>query len=473
MGNVSCCVIHNSEIKNISTTTSTTSSARNIGVYACTSNENADFDFYNSTVVSNNTSNSFIGLVTSLYIGGKNISINNSNISINSCGSEVLGIRTVRSRSNSLINISDCNINVNNKITNKSIYHSACLLINLFHHFKLTNSSLNDVSSSNNGNQDTSYGLAMQTNVSNSQMEIYNNEILSKSSYNSYGIDLNETNCDLYNNNIRCELPIGVSELKAICVANRKANVHIMSGIYWAQPSYWNSGDNDSRGCAILCLNSSSTLIDESKGSTIISGGNCGVSCHEGSNVIFNSGTFKSPNHGGAYILSGSSGHCEINGGTFKSNYSEYTQEMLNGVHTHGGLYFGYNGDDNNPWTVNVKNATIIGGTQGVRVKSSMSVGLIYKGAIVHLYNCNVRGSSQDIFLDKSDYSENSYCYIEEGTVLYHDGIPYSSNNIPCSWIDGYAIVGLSPHIIDNRTQQTTTQNETSTQIETTTQGGE
>lgn len=92
--------------------------------------------------------------------------------------------------------------------------------------------------------------------------------------------------------------------------------------------------------------------------------GNCAISAQAGANLTINGGYFASPNHGGFYSTTGSTGSLEINGGTFVNNYSEYSEDRYDYETNHyispyGACYIGAN-DGTTDQVINIRNATFI-----------------------------------------------------------------------------------------------------------------
>lgn len=92
--------------------------------------------------------------------------------------------------------------------------------------------------------------------------------------------------------------------------------------------------------------------------------GNCAISAQAGANLTINGGYFASPNHGGFYSTTGSTGHLEINGGTFVNNYGEYGENRYDYESGHyltpyGACYIGAN-DGTTDQVINIRNATFI-----------------------------------------------------------------------------------------------------------------
>ena len=88
------------------------------------------------------------------------------------------------------------------------------------------------------------------------------------------------------------------------------------------------------------------------------------VNCAVGNsgNLTIYGGTYSAPNHGGLYCNMGSSNVTNIYGGKFY-NSATAGEYSLAGVTAYGGMYSSGAG------TLNVENATIIGGNHGFRQK--------------------------------------------------------------------------------------------------------
>lgn len=389
-------------------------------------NSQCDITIKDSDLICNNVSSNKNCLIetTALYFMAETANINNVVIqSMNQSSNRVYGVRYRGGYNKPVINFSDCNITANSTLTAS--------------------------------NSTRFYNVTGIHSSTHNELNLYNNHIQTYSNFKTTGLQLNSKSssgvnqCNMSGNTVISRLKTGLIDGEANAVYANGCRLHIMSGYIWASPSRWSGSDStgsssdphyDSRGNGVICNASSVVVIDESKGETVIVGGNAAIGVHAKTYVTINAGTFKSPNHGGAYVACGPSGYCEINGGSFLCNVNEYTNEELNGVHGFGALYFGHTDSNTGVWTVNVRNAIVKGGTYGIRVKSNNG----YRGATIYLYDCYVQGNGNDIFLDKTTTSENAYCYIESGTVLYHDGTEQP-------WVDGYANAGLPPHIIDNR----------------------
>lgn len=223
------------------------------------------------------------------------------------------------------------------------------------------------------------------------------------------------------------------------------ADVKVYGGYLYSLPIP-NGRENDAYGAAVL--NYEKCLFEERDHKLVVSGGNCAVQCSQDTTTIFNSGTFKSPNHGGAFITSGSKGHCEINGGEFINDYSDYDQSVVGdynngGIHNFAALYVCYQSDSTHTstdWAVNIRNAKIYGGaTWGIALKGD---GAFIPGT-VNLYDTYVEGSKADIWV--SNYANvhkyNAFVNLYDGTTLGHN-IVY----------DQYNVHNNEPHVIDYRT---------------------
>lgn len=205
--------------------------------------------------------------------------------------------------------------------------------------------------------------------------------------------------------------------------ANYGIDVYDMSELYMhggtlkALPWY-KGGNADSDGAAIV--NYGKVVIDEDKASIVASGGNSGIIAHSGSNSIINGGSFASPNHGGAYVACGSSGHFEINGGTFYNNKNEYDSELVKNIRAFGAMYIGSN-KASEKWSVTIKNAKIINecGEQGLVQKSNDG----YIPATINLYNTTLSGKSYDVVTQNNSSvgTYEAYVNIYKGSVLSHN----------------------------------------------------
>ena len=148
-----------------------------------------------------------------------------------------------------------------------------------------------------------------------------------------------------------------ISRNKVQCVGKKnnvpiyikeKVEVEVDDGTYWSKPISQNG--SDSYGTAIYNLGSVTVF----KGT--FSGGNSGIQCGNGSVTKIYDGLFQSPNHGGIYAACGSRGLCRIDGGTFRCNRGDYTEEELGNIVSYGAGYFGCSGESES-WSVNIRNA--------------------------------------------------------------------------------------------------------------------
>lgn len=123
--------------------------------------------------------------------------------------------------------------------------------------------------------------------------------------------------------------------------------------------------DTDLRGHGIDAINNSSLIVNGDEKTTIVKCfGNNAISAEAGTQVTINGGYFASPNHGGLYSLTGSTGSLEINGGTFVNNYNEYDEAHYSytsdkNVVPFGACYIGAD-DGTDDQVINIKNATFI-----------------------------------------------------------------------------------------------------------------
>lgn len=505
--------VYNSKIKNITSSNST--DINSSGCFGLGTNNNyCEINLVDSEILSKTTDNSYLGLCCSLAATGNIVNIDNCNFELESTGYQCLGVRFSNTTSYTDINIKNSSIDVNKKAhsTNRNTSNASVLVLGVFNSLNVLNSNLtinsnsmfnNDrahgiclATSTNNANINIknnsisstanycSYGISYQATQKNSNSIIDNNTIISNGFFNSYGIDdfdtsetknltiknnimtcssdnkifgviLSNCNCDMLDNNIRCELPTGVVDKVAYGIlVYKNSYLHYMSGNLYSDISkdstslYNPDGTHDrfsSTGHALEAQPFSKVLIDESEGSTSITGGDAALYAFENSEIIVNGGIFKSPNHGSLFAC-GSNGHCEINGGTFKNNKDEYSTEKLNEIWDYSSLYLCSKTPER--YDVDVKNATIIGGSSGLNIK-----GDTFYGCFCHVYNSFIKGRNQDILLSSDTAGSkisNSFCYIENGTTFEHEG----TENM---WYDAPFIYGLGQHIFDHRTQETTT----------------
>lgn len=431
--------------------------AESVKVYTVYSKHLSNILISNSNI-SNNAYSS--GEIYCIYFDNNNSStcINNSilnceNHSVSDSGSSYIG--TLHLKSNK-VELSDSSYTSINNIAN-NVFCVWCNNTNSNSEFLFNN---NNISAKSNYNKNSFYNCTgLQVNGFN--ITVSNNNIESFSNSKSVAFNLNEAEqCDMWDNYCYAYLPIGVTNKISYAVRLGNVNSHIMSGYFNASPSkdsssLYNENDYSSyQNYGLFCDSSGDILIDESRGETTIIGGNSAIFANGKSSIIVNGGTFKSPNYGSQFR--NSDGYCEINGGTFKNNSEEYSDAELNGIHDYSALYLFT--EKNILFNVNIRNATIIGGSHGLNVKSDT-----YYGATCHVYNSFIKSKYYDILLSSDTAGSkisNSYCYIENGTTFEHEGTDRM-------WYDAPYIYGLGQHIFDNRTQQ-----ETST-VAATTQGGE
>ena len=142
---------------------------------------------------------------------------------------------------------------------------------------------------------------------------------------------------------------------------------------------------------------------------------------NEGSKNYINGGTFESPQHGGIYCCSGSAGHTEINGGTFKNIGGSVNG--WNTAYSFGAAYFGCANNTKAAWHVDVKNAKFVNewGDHGIVQKSNNG----YIPPTINLYNTYISGKGDDINIQNNDSvkSYNAYVNLYAGTVLEHNRI--------------------------------------------------
>lgn len=212
-------------------------------------------------------------------------------------------------------------------------------------------------------------------------------------------------------------------------------SLYVYGGYIYAKPIPFSSA-GDSSGTGVC--NNKFLFIEERNNQTVtVIGGNAGLTLSDGSSTVINSGTFISPNHGGAYVCSGATGYCEINGGTFKVNRSLWTEEELGNIRSFGGMYVGASWITGE-WSVDIRNATIIGGAWGIVQKSNHG----YIPATINLYECVLDGYGGSIFVqNNSSVGEyNAYVNIYDGTRLINDTIN-----------DLYEVATGESHVIDHR----------------------
>lgn len=224
-------------------------------------------------------------------------------------------------------------------------------------------------------------------------------------------------------------------------IYNAKDGVMTISGgcfyaNYHKRPS---NVDGDYTGMGSGIGNAGVITIYEDTDNVVVTGGNDGIMCWPGSTTTINSGTFKSPIHGGIYAATGSTGHLEINGGTFINNRDEYTEEELNGGVSYGAGYFGSKDTTSVAWSVDIKNATFINEYGNGIVQKSYDG---YIPATINLYNCYVSGKHYDLVTQNNESvdTNNAFINIYEGTILAHNTIN-----------DAYGKASGVSHIIDYR----------------------
>lgn len=207
----------------------------------------------------------------------------------------------------------------------------------------------------------------------------------------------------------------------------------ISGGYYFVNPVPTNQTNHDSYGVALMNIGNM-----EIGGDAEAIGGNTGIQCSMGSTTIINSGTFKSPNHGGIYVACGSTGKCEINGGQFICNRGDYTDSQLGTISSFGAAYFGC-ASESEKWSVDIKNATFINQYgQGIVQKSNEN----YIPPTINLYQCMVLGKTYDLVIQNNQSVETYDAYINlyAGTTLLG-----GTNN------DLYYLNNGKSHIMDYR----------------------
>lgn len=171
--------------------------------------------------------------------------------------------------------------------------------------------------------------------------------------------DITLNNCSVLfeNNDINAQNQTGYT---GNCALASNSTVAINGGYYSQKLTNenWISAGNDAAGGAIH--NTGTMILTENIGSLNVVGSNCAVG--NLGNLTVYGGTFSSPNHGGLYCDMNSSNVTNIYGGKFY-NSATAGEYSLSGVTAYGGMYSSGAG------TLNVENATIIGGNHGFRQK--------------------------------------------------------------------------------------------------------
>lgn len=400
--------------------------------------------------------------------------MNNVN-TVHKCSSEIGDIYTINLDS-SLINISNCNINseqlseLSGKVTAIYVNNESAVVDLKNNNIETSGYSVNNISVKSNllklqGNvlnvERAQYGHNLR--ASSGIVKILSGKMFCKTSYSGSNISSSAENVVIDNCECICDGMSGkgswcfgmtfwgeadivinnanvISKAKnysaALQVESLKTNVEINGGYYYSNPI--DMGDTNSNGTGIL--NSGKIRITEKENPVTVIGGNAAITCDRGSTTVIDGGTFKSPSHGGAYICCGDTGYCEINGGRFENNRVDYTKEELGTIVSCGGMYVG-SGSKSEDWGVDIRNATIVGGTYGLVQKSNHG----YIPATINLYDCTVSGTSYDIFVqnNQSVGTYNAYVNIYDGTRLVHDII-----------YDAYELNYGESHVIDYRNQE-------------------
>lgn len=298
----------------------------------------------------------------------------------------------------SSIKINKCDINMQIENSTKS---TAIILVRSNINLDISNSTINQVV---HGTPST-FGIAI---TSDSNINLTNNNMYIKSNTGStIGIyTQSKTNITInggsYRNNNGAALYSG----------NKDSNITIHGGKF--STNYYNT---TSPGI----VNDGTLTIDENKGSVYVCGRNSAVQLNEGSKNYINGGTFESPQHGGIYCCSGSTGHTEINGGTFKNIGGSVNG--WNTAYSFGAAYFGGANNTKAAWHVDVKNAKFINewGDHGIVQKSNSG----YIPPTINLYNTYISGKGDDINIQNNDSVKlyNAYVNLYAGTVLEHNKI--------------------------------------------------
>ncbi|MBQ2642299.1 MAG: right-handed parallel beta-helix repeat-containing protein [Eubacterium sp.] len=251
--------------------------------------------------------------------------------------------------------------------------------------------------------------------VNDADLEMTNTsvEISSENVEDLFGVSArNSSNVTLNNCHIK---NIGKRSGCAV-IAFSESNVHITGGTYEKNPVFSGSS-GDSYGHALYAATGTTLHVDETNGTVNVKGGNSGILASCGSNVVIDGGTFESPNHGGIYCATGSSGTFEINGGTFKNNWNTSDQDVVKDIVPYGGGYFGTDDTTSDEWSIDIKNATFIGGKVGIMQKSNNS----YIPPSILLYNTSCSGSNADISNQNNPSGYHAFFYLMKNTVLKHN----------------------------------------------------
>lgn len=142
-------------------------------------------------------------------------------------------------------------------------------------------------------------------------------------------------------------------------------NLTINSAILNIDGNYIPDINSNTPGTAIQIETGNSVEINGTEETTRLKCfGNVAVTATGGANLLINGGYFASPNHGGFYSLTGSTGSLEVNGGTFVNNYSEYSEDRYDYETNHyitpyGACYIGAK-DGTTDQIINIRNATFI-----------------------------------------------------------------------------------------------------------------
>lgn len=144
-----------------------------------------------------------------------------------------------------------------------------------------------------------------------------------------------------------------------------KNNLVINSAILNVDGNYIPDKDSDTNGSGIYVGTGCSAEINGTEETTRLKCfGNVAVTATGGANLLINGGYFASPNHGGFYSLTGSTGSLEINGGIFVNNYGEYGEDRYDYesgyyITPYGACYIGAK-DGTTDQVINIRNATFI-----------------------------------------------------------------------------------------------------------------
>ena len=182
-----------------------------------------------------------------------------------------------------------------------------------------------------------------------------------------------------------------------------------------------NNSDGDSNSAGILIKNIQKININKNSKNGYIHGGNSGISCQNnvGELNIYN-GYFCSPNHGGFYFSANSDSIMNIYGGIFYNTQFYNTKydkiERPSGISGFGAAY-AYSDSG----TINIENATFIGGGTGIRIKSYNSG----TSTTINVKNSYVEGYDQAFSIDAGTFNINENVKIK---YIKSNGQPIQKN---------------------------------------------